>query len=311
MPLRRALVGLGCALQLLATQGLAQASAAELGAEAAAIPIIDAHFHVMMWIDAPSLVEHMDRNHISMAGGVGGGSLPTIVALGERFIRPTGMGAWLGLHRKLDAADFENPETPAVRSALAMIEADLRDRGARVIGEIHVNALTTTQEPANRFKTPADSATLKAIFALAGQHGRPLNVHAQWDTDTVQQLERLADSFPSARLVLAHCGSNSTAGDVREMFERHANVCCDLSARGSPPLRGRTVIFSEAGLDPRWQRLIEDYPDRFVVGIDTVHDWQEYDGVVRAIRRGLLAHLSPETARRVASGNAEEWFGLR
>jgi predicted TIM-barrel fold metal-dependent hydrolase len=221
------------------------------------------------------------------------------------------MGGWLGLHRKLDAAAFENPQTPEVQQLLAGIETDLRDRGARAIGEIHVNALTTTAEPANRFKTPADSATLKAVFALAGKYGRPLNVHAQWDPDTVEQLGRPAASAPDARLVVSHCGSDATAADMRRMFEQHPNVSCDLSARGSPIVQGRTKIFDERQLDRDWKKLIEDYPDRFVVGIDTVHDWQTYEGVVRAIRLGLLANLSPETAQKLASANAEAWFGLR
>lgn len=284
----------------------------ELGAEAAiALPMIDAHFHVLQWMDGPALVERMDRHRVQLAGGVGGGNLAAIEALGPRFIRPTGMGAWLSLHRNLTAAEFENPDTPAVHHALLVMEADLRDRGARAIGEIHVNARTTTQMPANRFKTPADSATLRAMLALAGKYGRPLNIHAQWDADTVQQVERLADSSPGARLVLSHCGSNARAEAVRALFERHANLACDLSARGSPPVQGRTAIFDEQHLEADWKQLIEDHPERFVIGMDTILDWPGYDRVMRAIRLGLLAHLSAETAEKVAWRNAQAWFGLR
>ena len=60
-----------------------------------------------------------------------------------------------------------------------------------------------------------------------------------------------------------------------------------------------------------WKKLIEDYPDRFVVGLDTVQNWEEYESVLRAIRFGLLANLSPETAKKVAHKNAQAWFGLR
>jgi hypothetical protein len=76
-------------------------------------------------------------------------------------------------------------------------------------------------------------------------------------------------------------------------------------------VQGRTQIFDERQLHRDWRTLIEDHPDRFVVGIDAVHDWQSYDSVLRAIRLGLLANLSPETAQKVASRNAEVWFGLR
>ncbi len=305
-----------CSVVVLAT-GLcctpALAAEPAIGVEAAkSIPVIDAHFHVLRWMDGRELLAHMDSNGIQSSGGVGGGNLEAITQLGSRFIRPTGMGLWLSLHRSLDAAAFENPETPAVRQALAVMEVDLRDRGARAIGEIHVNALTSTQEPSNRFKTPADSATLRAMFALAAKYSRPLNIHAQWDPDTAHEIARLAASSPAGRLVLAHCGSSTAAADVRRMFEEHANVACDLSARGSPPLPAmKFSIFSERGLLSDWQKLIEDYPDRFVVGIDTVHDWQEYDRVVRAIRYGLLANLSPAAAEKVAYRNAQSWFGLQ
>lgn len=288
------------------------ASEAEFGVEGArTIPIVDAHFHVLMWMDGRELLARMDQHGIRAAGGVGGGNAQAIMLLGDRFIRPTGMGLWLSLHRRLDAAAFEDPESPEWRHALALIESNLRDQGARAIGEIHVNALTSTAEPANRFRTPADSATLKSLLALAGRWHRLLNIHAQWDADTAQEVERLAASNPEARLVLSHCGSTTIANDIRSVFERHANINCDLSARGAPQRPGlRFTIFDESSLANDWRRLIEDYPERFVVGVDTVHTWDEYDRVVRAIRLGLLAHLSPETAEKVAYRNAQVWFGI-
>jgi predicted TIM-barrel fold metal-dependent hydrolase len=273
---------------------------------------VDAHFHVLPWMDLQELLEHMDRNGIRSAGGVGGGKhAEAVLALGSRYIRPTGMGYWLLLHRKLDTAAFEDPATPAVKEGLSAIESDLRDRGARAIGEIHVNALTSTREPAVQFKLRADSPILMALFALAGKYNRPLNIHAQWDPDTAREVERLATTNPSGRLVLSHCGSFATPSDIRGVFDRHANVSCDLSARGIPPMKGWTsAVFNERSILGNWKSLIEDYPDRFVVGLDTVRSWAEYESILYAIRFGLLANLSPETAEKVAHKNAEAWFGL-
>lgn len=295
------------------SSGQARAAEALLGPkDAKTIPIVDAHFHVLPWMDLQELLEHMDRNGIRSAGGVGGGKhAEAVLALGSRYIRPTGMGYWLSLHRKLDVVAFEDPDTPEVREALSSIQVDLRDRGARAIGEIHVNALTSTQEPANRFKLRGDSPILRALLALAAKYKRPLNIHAQWDPDTAQELERLAATNRSARLVLAHCGSFATPTDIRGAFERNINLSCDLSARGVPPLKRTTsAVFDERSILGDWRRLIEDYPDRFVVGLDTVHSWKEYESILYAIRFGLLANLSPETAEKVAHKNAEAWFGL-
>jgi hypothetical protein len=308
---RLAVAGLLLALVPL---GLVGATEAAVGAEVAAtLPLIDAHFHLAPGLNGAALAEVMDRTGVRMSGGVGGYNLQESAAvLGSRFIRPAGMGAWLNLHRTLDEAAFARADTPAVQRALVAVEAELRDRSARALGEFHVNSLTTAAEPTHRFKTPADTATLKAFLALAGKYGRPLNIHAQWDhPDTVRQVGDLAASAPSARLMISHCGSNSSAADMRRMLEKHPNVVCDLSARGWPLQKNRFTIYEDKSLARDWRQLIEEFPDRFAVGVDLADSAEQYAESVRAIRFGLLAHLSPATAEKVASKNAEAWFGLR
>jgi hypothetical protein len=44
--------------------------------------------------------------------------------------------------------------------------------------------------------------------------------------------------------------------------------------------------------------------------MDTVHSWDEYERVVRTIRLGLLAGLSPAVAAKVAHLNAQAGFGM-
>lgn len=301
----------------LASAGLvatlaAGAAEAVIGVEGArALPVIDSHHHVVQGYDGAALMAVMDRNGVRLTGAAGGNNIAAMQALGRRFIRPAGQQPWKGTHRSLDEAAFANPDTPAVRQMLAVIEAELRDRGARVIGEIHVNALTTAAEPTSRFKVAADSGTLRALFALAGRYGRPLNIHAQWDhPDTVRQVSALAASSPQARLMVSHCGSNAAAADMRRLFEQHPNVVCDLSARGWPLQKNRHAVYDERTLARDWQQLIEDHPDRFAVGVDLADDLQAYEDSVRAIRSGLLANLTPATAEKLAWRNAAAWFGL-
>jgi len=321
-------LAIACAAVTLAAAlsfGQAQAADAVLGPEVArTVPIADAHFHVMAWMDVRELAGYMDRNGIRWAGGAGIGGARTPGAgapkfseassvLGSRYIRPAGTGPWLSLYHSVGAAAHEDPGSPEVQQRLAAIEAELRDRGARVIGEIHVNARTSSPEPMVQFKVRADSPTLKALLALAGKYERPLNIHAQWDPDTAQEVERLAASDRNARLILAHCGSTADAAAIRGVLERNANVACDLSACSAPPLQGkadRFAVYDERGVRGSWKQLIEDYPDRFAVGLDILQSWEEYEVTVRAIRLGLLANLSPATAEKVAYRNAQAWFGL-
>jgi len=319
----RALSGCVVAVGLLC--GQAQAADTVLGAEAAkTISIADAHFHVMPWMDVRELIGYMDRNGIRWAGGASGLGLgkpevgrareaEAVSVLGNRYIRFTGQGHWFSLMREEGVAAIENPDNPAFKQRLAAMEADLRDRGARGIGEIHVNGINSSKEPGGRFKIKGDAPTLKALLDLGGKYNRPLSIHAQWDSDTAQEVERLAGSNRNARLILAHCGSFATPSEIRALFERHPNVSCDLAYRGTPPLQGRNAsraAFDGSGVRGAWKKLIEDYPDRFIVGIDNMYNWAEYEDVVRAIRFGLLANLSPETAEKVAYKNAQAWFGL-
>jgi len=311
-------------LLIIAADGLypneCRAADAVLGPEAAKIiPIADGHFHLMGWMDVRQLLGYMDRNGIRRTGGAGGLGAPgDIVArnaevgsvLGSRYIRSTGQGYWLALKRQGGMAAIADAGSPAFQDLLAKIEADLRDHDARVIGEIFVNTLQTPTSPFGQNKMKANAPTLKALLDLAGKYKRPLNMHAQWDRDTAQEFQELAASNRDARLILAHCGLASPS-DVRDLLRQNANVVCDLSHRSPPQLKGKAV--GQAVFDSRlpgtWKTLIEEFPDRFIVGLDGQENWGEYEATATNIRFGLLANLSPAAAEMVAYKNAETWFG--
>ena len=69
-------------------------------------------------------------------------------------------------------------------------------------------------------------------------------------------------------------------------------------------------IFLENWIDSGWLELIEDFPDRFLIGTDA-HSNQQYRKYVKVIRSGLLSNLSPSAARKVAHENAQYLFGLQ
>lgn len=305
----------------------AHAADATLGIEAAkAVPLADAHFHFMPFMSGADLVARMDANGVRWAGGAGpvmnvGNAAEAAKlraqriaeisdALAKRYIPSTGQAQWVALKRAGGVEALEDAASPAFQRALQTIEQALQS-GARVIGEIHVNTLRSAPSPLLTHRIEADAATLKVLLALGARYKRPLNIHAQ--RDSFPGIVRLAESNREGRVIIAHCGSDATASDVRELMEKNTNVYCDLSYR-SPPQVGPRIIARSAydanGLRTDWKSLIEDYPDRFYVGIDDVTSWNEYDEVVRAIRTGLLANLSPATAEKVAHKNAIALFGL-
>lgn len=310
---------LEAACRILGTVLLAAASAAGAAEATGNPPIIDAHFHVMPYMDLAELQKAMDRSGIRAAGGaiaIGGPrrNVEVANALGLRYIRATGQGQWLSLKDTGGLAALENADSPAFKSRLASMEADLRDNGARVVGEIHVNSENSAANPRVNLKVRADAPTLKAMLDLASKYKRALNVHAEWSGDTTRELAALAASNREARLVLSHCGVIASASDIREAFEKNSNILCDLSFRSPPQLKSKNMhrmVFDDGHLRDDWKKLIEDYPDRFMVGIDDVHSWDDYESTARNIRSGLLANLTPDTAAKVAWKNAEALFGLK
>ena len=100
------------------------------------------------------------------------------------------------------------------------------------------------------------------------------------------------------------------------MLKAHQNIYCDLSARHPPKMspglmrkKPKQKIFTADGLESDWRDLIEEMPDRFMVGTDTKTE-ADYDGGIAAIRQGLLTNLSPETVEKVAYRNAQNLLKL-
>lgn len=329
-PMRAATLMLALAPLLLGPVGSGRADDV-LGREGAAgIPIADVHFHVMPWMEIGELIRRMDANGVRWAGGTlpfpdrqaGPEAITARVgalkaALGPRYIWAAGQPQWVSLKRDGGVAALQKADSPAFQGRLAAIDKDLAD-GAKIIGEIHVSTMNSSPNTLLKFIMPADSPTLKALLDLAAKHDTALMVHAEWSRSTQEELGRLAASNRQGRLMLAHCGSTATAEDIRAFFEKNANAVCDLSYRSPPLLEQRAsdrIVFSETrGLAPAWKKLILDFPDRFMVGVDEFgrfpEIWDVYIETVRNIRVGLLANLPADVAERVAYKNAQALLRL-
>src|SRR4030065_2545618 len=291
-----------------------------LGVEKAMkLAISDAHFHIMGTFMQPStLLQMMDTHKIKWAGGAGSMVPEARMAqfhkvMSQRLKYFGGQRESVNCYAKHGAAPFEDANHPCAKEMLAQIEAGLKDGRFNGIGELHINTLNTAPDkPGLRRKLPVDSPTVKAIFDLARKYKVAVDFHIEWEPDTVEQLERLLSSYPSVPFKLAHCGKTSSADDIRAMMSKYANVYCDLSSR--PGAHGyhdsKVVIFTANGFQQGgWRKLIEEYSNRFTVGIGHVDSWDKYEEVANIIRKGLLANLSPEAAEMVAYKNADRLYG--
>jgi hypothetical protein len=158
-------------------------------------------------------------------------------------------------------------------------------------------------EPANN--VPADHPALIAAYQVAGRSSVPVNIHQEWFF--ADELERALQAVPETTFVWAHAGHGS-ADTARGVLRRNPNVLADLSAR-TPWIGPGTVLLRPNGtLDPGWAAVLEDYADRFLVGLDLfapAHYKVEYVSELVQYYRGLLGQLDRGVAERIGHANAE------
>jgi hypothetical protein len=158
-------------------------------------------------------------------------------------------------------------------------------------------------EPANN--VPADHPALVAAYQTGGRFGAPVNIHQEWFF--VDELERAFQAAPETTFVWAHAG-HGPAETARGVLQRNPNVLADLSARTPWIGPGTVLLRADGSLDPTWASVLEDYGDRFLVGLDLfapAHYQAGYVGQLVAYSRGLLGQLDPGVADLIGHANAE------
>ena len=295
------------------------------------LPIADAHFHLMRYMTPEDLKVHMDRHQVKWVVSAGPQSLgpnpwPRDVAaadlLGHRYLAAAGWGEMVKGERDHGTKIYTDADSLPRKDVFRRLKDQLAT-GQRVIAETFPNAITSSVDPLRQRRLPTDAPYFQELFAIAKAFGTPLPMHMQWHPESAAQLETLLASDRQGVVVLSHCGKDTVAKDIRPLLDKHPNLFCDLGFRSTPQAEKEgkrwpeRIVFwghsllQKAGVKPDWKQLIEDHPDRFMVAIDDVQSWEEYAGVVAAIRQGLLAQLTPETAEKVAYRNAVRIYGLK
>src|SRR5919202_1710873 len=157
--------------------------------------------------------------------------------------------------------------------------------------------------PAN--SVPADHPALIEAYQTAGRFAAPVNIHQEWFF--ADELERAFRAAPDTTFVWAHAG-HGPADVARGVLRRNPNVLADLSAR-TPWIGPGTVLLRPGGaLDLAWAAVLEDYADRFLVGLDLfapAHYRAGYVGQLVGYYRALLGQLDPGVAALIGHANAE------
>jgi amidohydrolase family protein len=227
------------------------------------------------------------------------------------------------------------------------VSADLQSRfdaaadavaaeGALGYGEmaaLHVSF--NAQHPFEEF--PPDHALFLSLADHAARDGLVLDLHMDLvaqDKETPQELRDKSPNNPStlkgnkaaferllahnrdATLVWDHVGwdntDDQTIETLRALLAAHPNLVMQLKGPMPPPVfEHHNVLDSSGTIRPEWLDLIQDYPDRFVVGSDVFYSMPEMqvDMGLGAIH-DLLAQLPGDLREKVGIDNPTRIYGL-
>ncbi|SFV77127.1 hypothetical protein MNB_SUP05-4-173 [hydrothermal vent metagenome] len=284
-------------------------------------PIADVHFHARLFMSTSGLEQRMTKHNVKWAGGAGatgkrgrpGQKIDQqyLSSLGNKYVWVVGQNEINILAKKNGTSILEGGIGYSLQSALDKIDRGLGN-GAKGIGEIHVNTSNSAPVEFLRRKLIADSPLMQSLWKLSIKHEVPIMIHMEFDDDSVDQLQSLVETDRNGIMVLGHCGKNSGAHQIREFLINNSNVYCNLAFRSPPQSYSANSdnIYNDSDLEEEWKDLIEEFPRRFMVGIDDIDSWSEYDEVADNIRDGLLANLTPDVAEMVAYKNAVRIYNL-
>ena len=207
---------------------------------------------------------------------------------------------------------FNPTDMNAARHVQALIE---RYPGLwRGIGEVitrHDDLTALTAGETARANHPA----LMKVYRLAARHDLPVLLHSNLTSlreETPIYLGELEDALrsnPDTRFVLAHAGTSggvekrqaplATLNEIiRALLERYDNLYVDLlwSVR-------EHYLIKDGEPRAAWVALIEDHPDRFVLGSDVVGHFDSI-GAILGEYRPLLDALPKPVADKLRAENA-------
>jgi len=292
-------------------------AAGNLGVAQQPPPIIDLHFHAQEGWDTGALVSLFDQLGVAKAGSGPAGSdslgLSFAGRYPTRFVPFAAQGELVGRIWR-DGDRVWNLDTSDVNAYLDRLESGLRSGQFKGIGEIFVNNLHTHPRDFKPIRFPADAPLMRRLWALSATYGVPVQVHTEADPTSVAEIERLLAINPQGTLIWAHTGFFAEPPLVRRLLQQHSALFCELSWRDERPRAmgwGLPIPISEAGnLRSVWKVLLEEFPERFLIGTDVgTPSVIDYARLI-TYWRDILAQLSPDAAEKIAHQNAERLLKL-
>jgi hypothetical protein len=263
----------------------AEESEMHIGEAVQALPLFDAHVHYKepAWQPYPpaAIVELMDESGVAMAlvSSTPDDGTITLWRYAPNRIVPE-------LRPYHGTAGSSNwTKAPGMFDYLVKRLNDYPHEG---IGEFHLHNVD-----------PSDEPLLRKIAQLALSRNIYIHVHAGKEpVDLLFSLE------PRLKIIWAHAGMSEPAQTVEEMMAAYATLYADTS------FRERDILTPQGTIDPAWRRVLERFPERFMIGSDiwVNGQWDRYAEIM-AVNREWLSQFPRPIAEQIAFKNAERLFG--
>ena len=179
------------------------------------------------------------------------------------------------------------------------------------IGEVLTRHDDLTRMTYGRNST-ANCIALDPVYKFAAKHNMPVWIHSDIGDPVnntpafLYEIEEAVKKHPQTKIVWCHIGDtrgvnipNLPEIAVR-LLKTYPNLYYDLSW-----VVFDQIIAPNGKPDPIWVKIIEQFPNRFMIGTDKIGGFSDYKQTIRRYDV-LLDQLKPETAKKVASENMFE-----
>jgi hypothetical protein len=246
------------------------------------VSIFDAHLHYNQsnqqdW-SAEQIIEKLADQHIHYAAIT---SIPPELVLELHKQDPKRILPILGLYQRAEDKQHWHWNPGLVKKLVA----NLQQHQWSAIGEIHL------------FAPNRKSPVFQSVLQLADEYQLPMLLH----TDPTV-IDSVYSQYPKANIIWAHAGAYPFPELLRDYLERYSKLMIDLSMRNER-------IAPNGELAEAWELLLLEYPERFMVGVDTFsrQRWGDYGRVMNETR-AWLNQLPEDVAQQIMMGNALRVF---
>jgi Tat protein secretion system quality control protein TatD with DNase activity len=258
--------------------------------------ISDAHTHVRDGVKYKHVINSMDKSGVDIA----------VIMSHDEDVTDE------------DVLEFHNEYPDRIIPAISFQHSRWRNQDPEYIdyvnklaaqGEYHwLGEASVRGKIDGNLNMPPDHQMLHQLLEASIKHKLPVSIHHNSsDQAEVDAFIKTLEQHPDATVIWAHWCGLGTAERTRRLMEKLPNLYCDTAwlHKEQEDLLVPLVDDDNQFL-PEWKKLIEDKPERFLVGVDASrpghYKKKKYRKWVEKIRNAL-GGLNPEVAEMIASKN--------